>query len=262
MGKTLRVSLWFLYVLALALGTGRSALAADAFDHTHAEFTKILQAHVVYKNQTSEVNYPKLKAQKPELEKYLDTLSAVNKDQFKNFSQPQQKAFLINAYNGFTLKLIVDNYPVKSIKKLGGLFSSPWKKKFFRLLGDDCHLDRVEHEWLRPRFKDPKIHFAVNCASIGCPRLRNEAYRADALDRQLADQAEVFFRDSGRNRLVPEKQLLEISKIFDWFEEDFKPSAKEFAAAHLTSDSALRNRAKDFKVKFTDYDWALNDLKP
>lgn len=261
MRKALRLPMLFIFFFALCLWTGRQAVAT-VFDHSHGAFTKLLQNTVIYKGQASEVNYPKLKEQRAELEKYLGSLSAVTPAEFKSFSPAQQKAFLINAYNGFTLKLIIDNYPVKSIKKLGGLFSSPWKKKFFNLLGQECHLDRIEHEWLRPKFKDSRIHYAVNCASIGCPRLRNEAYRADSLDKQLNEQADVFFKDSSRNRIVPEKQLIEISKIFDWFEEDFKPSPKEYVIPYLTTDAAVRSNAKDFKLKFTDYDWSLNELKP
>ncbi len=233
-----------------------------SFDHSHLALSQVLKQVVVYKGTASEVNYLKLKTLKPELEDYLNSLSAVSKPQFAKFPTTEQKAFLINAYNGFTLKLVGDNYPIKSIKKLGGLFSSPWKKEFFQLLGSPCHLDRIEHEWLRPKFKDARIHFAVNCASIGCPRLRNEAYRAAVLDKQLEEQAKDFFKDASRNRVLFENDTIEVSKIFDWFKEDFKPSVKEFVAPYFTTNPNEIKRLKTFRLKFTSYDWAVNDLKP
>lgn len=245
---------WFAHLLLVALISGRAG-AEGSLDHT--PFTKILKQVVVYRGGSSQVKYPELKTLRPDLDKYLSSLSAVSLAQYEKFSRFDQMAFLINAYNGFTLQLILDHYPISSIKKITW-FASPWKKKFFKLFGEDWHLDRIEHEWLRPKFKDPRVHFAVNCASIGCPRLRDEAYRGEVLEAQLNDQGRAFLRDETRNRLDLKSRTLEISKIFDWFKEDFKPTVQEFVAPFLTDDPALQAQLKNFKVKYTNYDWALN----
>ncbi|MEO0336933.1 MAG: DUF547 domain-containing protein, partial [Pseudomonadota bacterium] len=207
------------------------------FDHSHKLFTEVLGNFVIVSGAKSTVNYKGLKKSPSQLNSYLGQLSAVSKKDYAKFSKEQKMAFLINAYNGFTLKLIIDNYPVKSIKDIGGLFSSPWKKEFFKLLGGDMYLDKIEHKILRKKFKEPRIHFAVNCASIGCPALRGEAFTADRLNVQLEEQAKIFLRDSSRNSIKKSKKEIHLSKIFDWFDGDFKrggSSVQKFVAPYMT----------------------------
>jgi hypothetical protein len=236
-----------------------------SFDQNHSDFTQLLKSVVEIKGATSEVNYKKLKKEPVLFNKYLKTISKVSEATFNSFSEQEQIAFLINAYNAFTLKLIVDNYPVISIKKIGGLFSSPWKMKFIRLLGKDRSLDEIEHSWLRKKYKEPRVHFAVNCASIGCPALRAEAYVATQLNAQLDEQAKFFLRDGVRNQIDIRNKKLNLSKIFDWFKEDFESTGgvQKFVSTIITDDPTVREAlaTSTYSLSFTDYDWNLNDLK-
>jgi hypothetical protein len=182
-------------------------------------------------------------------------------------------AFLINAYNAFTVELILTRYPkLESIKDLGTLLSNPWKPKFIKLLGTEMSLDNIEHDTLRAkgRYDDPRIHFAVNCASVGCPMLREEAFVADRLEAQLDEQALRFMSDRSRNRYADGRLLL--SKIFDWYGGDFKAGYKGISSlgafagryANQLADAPAdreRIRAGGVDIGFLDYDWKLNDAK-
>ncbi len=260
--------------------------AAPAFaqiDHTHKAWDALLKKHVVLLQggKASQVRYAGFKQDEAQLKSYTEMLSKVSDAEFKVFSKTQQMAFLINAYNAFTVQLILTKYPdLKSIKDLGGAFSSPWKQKFFKLLGQDAFLDQLEHEILRKKgvYDEQRVHYAVNCASIGCPMLREEAFTADKLDAQLDEQATRFISDRSRNRYNPQRGL-ELSKIFDWFKEDwqsgYKGVGKDQAPvtsreqyfgkyAKLLSDKPEEQKIiADGKadIRFLDYDWNLNDVK-
>lgn len=236
---------------------------AWGFDQSHSDFSRLLKKHVRYQKHSSSVDYKALKTDQAELKKYLQSLASVSFAEFKKFSKDQQIAFLINSYNAFTLQLILDNHPVSSIKKIGGWFKSPWKMEFFELLGKKRSLDWIEHEVLRKDYDEPRIHFAVNCASIGCPRLRDEAYTAKVLDQQLENQTKIFLTDPSRNRL--EGETLFLSKIFSWFAEDFtkgNSSVQKFVLPYIVEDVSRRKALakKSLDLKFTSYDWDLNDL--
>lgn len=262
------------------MGAGFAVFAlpswAQSFDHQHSAWTALLKKHVVVNNNKStQVRYAGMAGERAALLSYLATLSAVSAPTFDAFTKPQQMAFLINAYNAFTVELILTRYPqLASIKDLGNLLQSPWKKEFVPLLGKTLSLDGIEHEQLRRRgrYDDPRIHFAVNCASIGCPALREEAFVAERLDAQLEEQTRRFMADRSRNRWNTDKQLLEISKIFDWYGEDFQlghmgiTSLVAFCAryADVLADAPAdraRIRAMTAMVAFLDYDWKLNDAK-
>jgi hypothetical protein len=249
------------------------AVWAQGYDHAHKAWDVLLKKHValVSGNNASQVRYADFAKDRAALKGYLDSLSGVAEAEFKGWSKTQQMAFLINAYNAFTVELILANYPVKSIKDIGSdLFNNRWKKKFFKLFGQDSYLDQIEHEILRKpgNYNEPRLHFAVNCASIGCPMLREEAYTAAALEAQLEQQTARFLSDRGRNRFSggPAGGKLEISKIFDWFREDFAPREKFFARyANLLADSpADRMLIAEGKapIAHMDYDWTLNDARP
>jgi len=236
------------------------------FDHTHQAWTILLQNHVRLNGPASTVDYKLLKNDSEELQKYLGTLEAVAQSEFNRFSESEKLAFLINAYNAFTVKLIVDHYPVKSIKDIGSVFSSPWKKKFFRLFGEERHLDNIEHDMIRKSFNEPRIHFAVVCASIGCPALRNEAFVAANIEKQLEAAAQNFLTDKSRNRYLPESKKLELSSIFKWYGSDFPKkygSLESFLAPRLTSNPEHQSiiREKKAVVSYLDYDWSLNEEK-
>lgn len=248
--------------------------SAETFDHEHAAWNLLLKEYVRWNpdHTASQVDYGQLKSNRIPLDRYLDKLSALSRVEFDSFNRDQQLAFLINAYNALTIKLILTEYPdLKSIKDLGSLFSSPWKKKFFRLLGESQSLDGIEHGLIRGsgRYDEPLIHFAVNCASIGCPALLDEAYVAEKLDQQLLESTRSFLTDRSRNSFNADIGTLEVSSIFDWYAEDFTrgwrgyDSLEDFFRTHadwITDDTEAVGRllADPLKIEFLDYDWKLN----
>ncbi len=249
-----------------------STVFSQTFDHNYTAWSALLVKHVKWlpDNKQSKVSYKGFAADRAELAKVLENLSAVSQAQFNAWSKEQQMAFLINAYNAFTIEVILTKYPnIKSIKELGSFNRGPWKNEFFTLLGAKRHLDWIEHEQLRPKYAEPRIHAAVNCASIGCPALFPEAFTAPKLDAMLEDGMRRFLGDRTRNKYEGGK--LQVSNIFKWFKEDFEKGYKGFAkledlfakyADVLTSDAAAQAqiRAKTIAITYLDYDWSLNDL--
>jgi hypothetical protein len=262
--------------LLLALAFCSTSVLAQGFDQSHKAWDALLKKHVVLLpgNNASQVRYAEFAKDRAALKGYLDALSGVAEAEFRGWSKQQQMAFLINAYNAFTVELVLANYPVKSIKDIGSdLFNNRWKKKFFRLLGQEMSLDQVEHEMLRKpgAYNEPRVHFAVNCASIGCPMLREEAYTAAALEAQLEEQAVRFLSDRSRNRTSGQGRL-EVSKIFDWFKEDWSSgyqgirSREQYFAKYaklLTDNPELQKLVAEGKapISHLEYDWTLNDAR-
>jgi hypothetical protein len=251
--------------------------AQAAFDHQHAAWNALLKAHVVLAvgGNASALRYAGMQRDHEALRAYLAALSAVSTQEYGAWTQAQQLAFLINAYNAFTVELILTRYPdLKSIKDLGSFVQSPWKKKFFRLLGAGRRLDDVEHGLIRAPgvFDDPRIHAAVVCASVGCPMLRNEAFVAERLDAQLDDGLRRFLSDRARNRVDAGANALQVSKLFDWYRKDFEQGHRGFDSlqtlfarhAEVLADTPAAQaeiRAGRAKVVFLDYDWSLNDAR-
>lgn len=166
------------------------------------------------------------------------------------YTENNKKAFWINAYNFLTIELIIREEERGSIKNLGGTFTSPWKRHSWALDGQDYTLNTIEHEILRP-MDDPRIHFAINCASVSCPDLRAEAYRADKLDIQLEEQTVLALKNTGKGLRI-EGDKVYASKIFDWFSEDFNDGdIKGWISPYIALD-------KNAKIIFMDYDWSLN----
>lgn len=245
------------------------------FDHHHAIWDALLreEVRVAPTGAASAVHYAGMQADHARLLRYLEALSAVTLQEYRQWTKPQQLAFLVNAYNAFTVELVLTRYPnVESIKDLGSLVQSPWQKKFFRLLGEQRSLDDVEHGLIRApgALDDPRIHFAVVCASKGCPMLRDEAFTAERLDFQLDDSLRRFLSDRSRNRYDDTTGTLMVSKIFDWYRKDFSAGHKGFASLNavfaryadsLTDQPAIQARIRggSFKLDFLPYDWALND---
>lgn len=240
-------------------------LTAWSFDHSHQKFSNILDEHVIEMGTQSKVNYSKLVKNPKELSDYLNELSSLSDEEFKSFSNEQQLAFLINAYNAFTLKLVIDNYPIRSLKDLETLFKSPWKKVFFTLFGEKRNLDEIEHDIIRKEFNEPRIHFALVCAANSCPPLAKEAYQANKLNEQLDQRTLNFINDKKRNRLSIQKKRLYLSKIFQWYEKDFLKdggSIQGFIRTYI--DDTFEREAldrEDFSIRFERYDWSLNDLE-
>lgn len=244
--------------------------AQAAFDHS--TWDSLLGKHVVTVRggQASQVDYAGFASDRPPLKQYLDRLSSVSRAEFDQLAEAEQLAFLINAYNAWTVELVLTAYPkVVSIKELGSFFQSPWEKAFIPLLGGIRSLDDIEHGLIRgsERYNDPRIHFALNCASIGCPALRAEGYVASRLDAQLEDSITKFLSDSTRNRF--EGGTLKVSSIFKWYRQDFEKGWRgantlgQFLALYrqplgLDVSTASRLAAGDIAIEFLDYDWRLN----
>lgn len=262
-------------LLVLALLVSANAAVAAEFDH--GVWNGLLQDHVqmIQHGQASQVDYAGFLKKRSVLRTYLSQLSAVKENEFSTWSQPERLAFLINAYNAYTVDLILSRYPrLDSIKDLGSLLQSPWKKRFIPLFGKMLSLDEIEHDMIRKPgdYNEPRIHFAVNCASIGCPALLNEAYTGTKLESQLETVTRVFLADRSRNRYNATTGRLEVSKIFDWYQEDFERGWKgwhkldQFFAHYadsLTDTPAAKASviAGGVKTRFLDYDWALNKTK-
>lgn len=255
---------WNFKVVFVTLFAFLCANTALAFDHQHTLFEQVLQQNVVMNGPQSSVRYGNIKSNSSDLDAYLKEVESVSQAEFDSWNEKQQIAFLINAYNALTIELILTKYPdLKSIKDLGGFFSGPWKIKFFKLFGEQQHLDHIEHGLLRVDYTEPRIHFALVCASIGCPALQPFAYQAEMLDQQLNAVMKAFLRDQERNYVDQSKKILYLSSIFKWFEEDFtkvKNSVEAFVAPWMTDDPALRDliQNKKLKRKYLDYDWSLN----
>ena len=202
------------------------------------------------------VDYRGFKDEEDKLDRYLQILEEINP---KRLARNEEFAFYINAYNAWTIKLILGAYPgIKSIKDLGGLFESPWKKKIARIDGQVMTLDHIENDILRPRYKDPRVHFAINCASKSCPPLKSEPYRGDVLNRQLTEVTEAFINDPDRNRLNGD--TLYVSKIFKWYKEDFNNDIVGFFLKYAEGilKDKLQKNSKEIEVEYLDYDWSLN----
>lgn len=238
------ISCFFFLSLPVA---SRSAKQVD-----HGLYAELLAKHV----KEGVVDYQGFKNEKAKLDQYLKVLE--NTDT-KELSHNEQFAFYVNAYNAWTIKLILSGYPgVKSIKDLGSLFRSPWKKKICRIDGGIITLDDIEHKILRPRFKDPRVHFAINCASKSCPPLISEPYEGSKLDEQLDSSVRVFLNNPERNFLEGNK--LYVSKIFKWFSEDFNGDVVGFFLKYAEGEfkEKLTANRENIKVEHLHYDWSLN----
>jgi hypothetical protein len=243
-------------ILPLLLWTSS---AAAAFDHAHASWDALLKKHVVLLDdrKASQLRYADMARERTGLKAYLQTLSDVSEREFEAWSRAEQMAFLINAYNAFTVEKVLTRYPaIASIWDFGKLFGNPFRDRFFMLFGQPRSLDDLEHGILRKTYREPRIHFAVNCASVGCPMLREEAYRGVDLETQLEEQARRFLSDRSRNRT--RNGRLEVSKIFDWFKEDFEPRDQYFLK--YAGILGLPPGASP-PLAFLDYDWSLNDFR-
>jgi len=218
----------------------------------HSIYAELLKKYVT----NGKVDYAGFKSEEAKLGQYLKLLEAVDS---KSLSQNEQFAFYANAYNAWTIELILSRYPgVKSIKDLGSLLESPWKKEIVRLDGQVMTLDNVEHDILRPRFKDPRVHFAINCAAISCPQLRNEPYRGDILNDQLNDSTRSFLNDPSNYRFDGDDFY--VNRIFKWFAEDFDNDVLGFYLKYAEENlkQKLEANRNKIKIKYLDYDWGLN----
>ena len=250
-----------------------NAAAAAAPVPSSEIWSSLLERHVVVIDggHASRVDYAGMRRDEVLLDAYTGQLSAVTSAQFDAWGKADQMAFLVNAYNAFTIEKVLTRWPeLHSIKDLGSFLSSPWRDRFFTLLGERRDLDDVEGMLRAPgRYDDPRIHFALNCASIGCPMLQPFAYTGTRLDHQLDKAVACFLGDSSRNRYDETVGTLEVSHIFDWYADDFSRgragSVKGFLAAHaalLSNDPMIQRRLREqsLSIHFLPYDWRLNGV--
>jgi len=231
-----------------------------AFDHKYQSFTYLLKRNV----RDGLVDYSSLKESSKELNAYLDELASVTEGDFNGWTRDQQLAFLINLYNSQTLALILDHYPIGSIQEIGSALKGPFDQPVVLLFGKQVTLNYLEHEVLRARYQEPRIHFALVCAARACPPLRQEAYQSERLDQQLNDQVNIFLNDPSKNQLRPNDSKIKLSPIFKWFAEDFNKKAglvPLYLRQFVPADVAESLTRKDLTIEYTDYDWSLNDQK-
>ena len=237
-------------------GTYRAAgRAAPPIDH--GAYDRLLRQYV---NDQGLVDYRGLHANVADAAAFNEYLQLLSQHPpAATWPRAEQMAYWINAYNAYTIRLILDHYPVKSIKDIGSsiqipFVTTPWAAKFFTIGGQKMSLDNIEHGILRKRYADPRIHFALVCAARSCPRLRNEAYAAARLDVQLDDQGRNFLNNPAKNRITPAKAQL--SKYFDWYRGDWNANGQSvtqwvnrYAATKITADTP---------ISYLDYNWQLN----
>jgi uncharacterized protein DUF547 len=218
----------------------------------HSLFGELLGKYV----HDGVVNYKGFQTEEKKLDHYLSALTHTDTSQL---TRSEKFAFYVNAYNAWTIKLILSGYPkIESIWDLGGrIFDKPFQKEFIKIDKKTVSLDYIEHTILRPTFKDSRVHFAVNCASKSCPPLLSKPYLGKTLDSQLDGATRAFINDPGKNHIKGD--TLYVSKIFKWFSGDFDNDAASFILKYASEDLKSKiNSQESLKVKYLDYDWSLN----
>jgi hypothetical protein len=236
--------------LILILFTGHQMQAEVV---SHAPLTTLLKKHVASSGQ---VNYKGFIRDSLQLIQYLKQLSD-NPPQ-DSWSREDQLAYWINAYNAFTIQLIIRNYPLKSIKDITSkkktpFVNTPWDIKFIRIGKERFHLNNIEHDILRGKLKEPRIHFALVCASVSCPKLLNEAYTGNRINLQLDEQTRNFINDESRNKISTDAASL--SQIFNWFRADFTRNGTLTQFLNRYTSTKINSNAK---ISFLPYSWNLN----
>lgn len=237
-----------------------------AFDHTYASYKMLLDETVDH----GLVDYNKLQVDTKLLKNALLDFSEITQQEYESFDHSQKIAYMINAYNLYTIEGIVKAYPVKSIKDISGF----WNKAKHKVAGQMLTLDNIEHDILRKTFHEERVHVSVVCASISCPELYNKPFRPDSLEQQLTARSIRFATDTTRNKINFAKKELKLSKILDWYGKDFekkysddtvfpylygkKRAVANFIYRHLPQDKQAKLRDGKFKVGYLSYDWGLN----
>lgn len=227
----------------------------------HSRWAKVLQTVV---DENGLVDYARLQKHPAVLNAYLQTLAQNDPDRLP---EQERLAYWINAYNAYTLKLIIENYPVRSILRITPLpisgFSSAWDLTSVTIGGKKYTLAQLEHDIIRQEFKEPRIHFALVCAAQSCPKLRREPYSGMQLDEQLQEQAVDFLTDQRKNQLASDQGTIALSRIFEWFKADFEQngqSVQAYLAQFFPYEDALRTKLSrnEFRVRYVPYHWGLN----
>lgn len=239
------------FILLVSLFWGANLQAGPV---AHTRLTALLKKHV---SPAGDVNYKGIIKDSVQLNQYLKQLS--DNPPRKNWSRNDQLAYWINAYNAFTLQLVIRNYPLKSIKDIGSsvkipFVNTPWDIKFIRIGKEEFDLNNIEHDILREKFKEPRIHFALVCASVSCPRLLNEAYEGKQVQQQLDAQTRDFINDKSRNKIAP--NAAQLSSIFNWFRGDFTRQGTLTDFLNRYSTVKINRNAR---ITYLEYNWNLNE---
>ncbi|MGH2642479.1 MAG: DUF547 domain-containing protein [Chitinophagaceae bacterium] len=252
--KKVKFLLWIFLILGVVTSCQAQSRKATAQQPSYKIWNDLLHEYI---NDQGLVNYKGFIKDSAKLNVFLHGLSTHAPDPAK-WSKDQRMAFWINAYNAFTVKLIIMHYPVKSIKDIGPKIqiykiSTPWQIKFFSIGSRKINLDDIEDKILRKEFDDPRIHFALVCAALSCPPLRNEAYTPDKLNAQLNDQGRKFLSQTFKNKISANK--IELSSIFKWYKGDF---TKQQSLISFLNRFAPVKIDPDASISYINYDWDLN----
>jgi Protein of unknown function, DUF547 len=242
-----------LTVAIIALSCATSAQNSNSKPMTHEVWDELVLEHVT---EAGAVDYRGIMQDSVKFNAYLGMLSSHHPNE-THWTKEERLAYWINAYNAYTVKLILDHYPVESIKNIKkGIpqINSVWDIKFIEIGGQSYDLNKIEHGILRKEFSEPRIHFAINCASVSCPRLRNEAFRADNIESQLTSQAMSFLSDPVKNQLSADH--VRISKLFSWFKGDFTSNG---SLINFLNEHGPVRIDQNAKIDYLNYDWNLNE---
>lgn len=263
-------------IVLMIIGSACSRTAAEA-DAPPGAFTYDEYEHVLgtYVNETGFVDYRGLVKNRADLDQYVARASVLDQELFQKWGKLEKMAFWINTYNALTLKAIIDHYPVESIRDIGNVVVKVWDKLKFNVMGRTITLTEIEHSILRVEFSEPRIHMAINCASIGCPPLLSEPYTASDLEEQFKKNTIAFISDNSNFRIDKKSKRVHLSPIFKWFGEDFalkyaavkkrteldesENAVVNFLMAHASEADADFLRDENFKLKWLDYNWDLNE---
>jgi hypothetical protein len=256
--------------LCLAAGCGAkddgSQVPGHRFDHGYSSYEELLSRYV----KDGLVNYLELKVNRQVLDTLVDQIASAD---LSTATSDQKLVFYINGYNILILRSIIDAYPVESIRDIDGV----WDGKKWTVAGDKLTLNEIEHKVLRKKFAEPRIHFAIVCASIGCPPLRSQPYNADSLEIQLASAARHFATNPQYNRIDPVSGSAQLSSIFDWFGDDFvdayynatasrsyskkENAALSFLISQFPDEDRRALELTEYDISYMEYGWSLNDMK-
>lgn len=240
------------FCLALFSCFAKDKVLSNAKPISYEYWDVLLKKHV---NPLGQVNYQGFIEDSLALNQFITLLEA-NHPNDSNWSQKEQIAYWINAYNAYTIRIVIRHYPLNSIRDIAGaipFINSVWDLKFIQIEQEKYTLNNIEHGILRSHYAEPRIHFALVCASQSCPLLLNEAYTAANLDRQLDAQAKRFINDPTKNQI--QQDQIKISKIFRWYKRDFTESGSLIQYINQFSEVAVSSESK---IEFLDYDWSLN----
>ncbi len=262
------IRIWLFFCLCLL----HPLREASSEGHNYDDYAEVLKKYV---NDQGFVNYKAFKKDRGPLDRFVQQMARLQLADFEKWSNDEKLVFWMNAYNALTLKAILDHYPVKSIKDIGSVFQNVWKKLKFTVMGKTTTFFEIEHEILRKQFNEPRIHMAINCASIGCPPLKNEPFTTENLKAQLDDQTKRFLNNSKQFRLDKTKNTIYLSSILKWFEADFlkrygarpifkghKPAQQAvlyFISSYLEKSQQQELTRANSKIEYLTYNWGLNE---